>query len=206
MPAYRIRKIGLLDLVEIDDIGLAYDVNCWKRTHRTRVGNGQVSSALRLVPRRPRMKAKAKPEGYHTLNPILRVPNAAVALDFYKAAFNANEDFRREMQGRLLIALIMIGDSRIMISDQQNDPDKVSGGDPRGNGLELKIYVDGVDEVFRRAIGCGATEETAVQDSYWGERSGSLVDPFGFTWRLAEFLEDVPHEEIERRMREDAAN
>src|SRR5215218_11244388 len=92
-------------------------------------------------PGRPRMKAKATPQGYHTLNPILRVPNAAVALDFYKGAFNAKEDFRREMHGKLLIAVIMIGDSRLMISDQQNDPDKVSGGDPRGNGLDLKIYV-----------------------------------------------------------------
>ena len=152
------------------------------------------------------MKAKATPQGYHTLNPILRVPNAAVALDFYKGAFNAKEDFRREMHGKLLIAVIMIGDSRLMISDQQNDPDKVSGGDPRGNGLDLKIYVDGVDEVYRRAIECGATEEEAVQGNYWGERSGSLVDPFGFTWRVAEFLEDLPHEEIERRMREKAAN
>ena len=152
------------------------------------------------------MKAKAIPQGYHTLNPILRVPNAAAALDFYKAAFDAKEDFRREMHGRLLIVVIMIGDSRLMISDQQNDPGKVSGGDPKGNGLDLKIYVDGVDEVFSRAIGCGATEEEAIQDSYWGERSGSLVDPFGFTWRLAEFREDVPHEEIERRMRQKAAN
>ncbi|MET0530102.1 MAG: VOC family protein [Microvirga sp.] len=147
------------------------------------------------------MKAKGTPQGYHTLNPILRVPNAAAALNFYETAFNAKEDFRREMHGKLLIAVIIIGDSRLLISDQGNNPDKISGGDPRGNGLDLKIYVDGVDKVFHRAIRCGASEEEAVRDTDWGERSGSVVDPFGFTWRLAELLDDVPHEEIERRMR-----
>ncbi|MDQ0466014.1 PhnB protein [Caulobacter ginsengisoli] len=151
------------------------------------------------------MKAKATPPGYHTLNPILRVPNAAVAVDFYKAAFGATEDFRREMHGRLLVAVILIGDSRLMISDGRNDPAKVSGGNPRGNGLDLKIYVDDLDTVFRRAIENGATQEEALEAKYFGERSGSLVDPFGFTWRLAEFLEEVPHAEIERRMREAAS-
>ena len=150
------------------------------------------------------MRAKATPPGYHTLNPILWVPDAAAALDFYKAAFDATEDFRREMQGRLLVAVILIGDSRLMISDLRNDPDRVGAGLARSDVLELKIYVDDVDAVFRRAIEQGATQAETVGDKYFGERSGALVDPFGFTWRLAEFLEDIPHQEIERRMREAA--
>lgn len=146
------------------------------------------------------MKAKATPEGYHTLYPILRVADAAAALDFYTRAFGATEDFRREIDGRLLVVVIMIGDSRLMISDARNEPDRTAGGDPRGNGLTLKIYVDGVDDVFRRAIRNGATADEPLADQYFGERTGSLTDPFGFAWRLAEFREDVPHEEIERRM------
>jgi PhnB protein len=147
------------------------------------------------------MRAKATPQDYQSLNPILRVPDAREAVGFYSTAFGLIEDFRREMDGRLLIVVGFIGDSRIMISDRQNDPDKTSGGDPRGNGLELKIYVDEVDRVFQRAIACGAREESPLETKDWGERSGSIVDPFGFTWSLAEFLEEVPHDEIERRMR-----
>ncbi len=127
------------------------------------------------------MRAKATPEGYHTLNPFLRVADAAAALHFYKTAFGAKEDFRREMHGRLLIAVIKIGDSRLMISDRTNEPEKVAGGDPRGNGLGLKIYVDDVDDVFRRAIDAGATEAEPLQDHFFGERSGEVTDPFGFT-------------------------
>jgi PhnB protein len=150
------------------------------------------------------MRASATPQGYHTLNPFLRVADAAAALAFYKQAFGAREDFRREMAGRLLLAVIVIGDSRLMISDQVNEPDKVAGGDPRGNGLGLKIYVDDVDLVFRRAIEAGAREEVPLKDHFFGERSGDVTDPFGFTWRLAQFVEDLPHEEIERRMHQEA--
>lgn len=150
------------------------------------------------------MKAKATPEGYHTLNPFLRVADAAAAVDFYKTAFGAKEDFRREMHGRLLLAVIMLGDSRVMVSDRINEPEKIAGGDPRGNGLGLKIYVDDVDDVFRRALDAGAMEAEPLEDHFFGERSGEVTDPFGFTWRLAQFVEDVPHAEIERRMRQDA--
>lgn len=144
---------------------------------------------------------KATPEGYHTLNPFLRVTDAAAAVDFYKIAFDAKEDFRREMHGRLLLAVIMIGDSRVMVSDRINEPEKIAGGDPRGNGLGLKIYVDNVDAIFGRAIDAGAREAEPLKDHFFGERSGEITDPFGFTWRLAQFVEDVPHAEIERRMR-----
>jgi PhnB protein len=113
------------------------------------------------------MRAKATPEGYHTLNPFLRVADTAAALHFYKTAFGAKEDFRREMHGRL-----MIGDSRLMISDHTNEPEKVAG----------------------------ATEAEPLKDHFFGERSGDVTDPFGFTWRLAQFVEDVPHAEIERRI------
>jgi PhnB protein len=95
----------------------------------------------------------------------------------------------------------MIGDSHLMLAAQHVQPKKTAGGNPRGNGLGLKIYVDAVDRVFQRALDAGAKVEEPVQDQFFGERSGDLTDPFGFTWRLAELLEELPHDEIERRMR-----
>lgn len=145
-----------------------------------------------------------QPEGYHALNPILRVGDAAAALRFYQAAFGAREDFRREMDGKLLIAVILIGDSRVMISDRSNEPGKNFGPDTSAGSLELKIYVDDVNATYGRAIEAGATGEEPVRNEYWGERIGSLTDPFGFSWRLAQFIEEVPHDEIEKRMHADA--
>ena len=142
-----------------------------------------------------------KPQGYTTLNVILRVPDTAAALAFYREVLGAKEDFRREMEGKLLLAVLELGETRLMVTDASNEPDKIAGGDPRGNGLVLKVYVDAVDDVFRRALVSGAREESSPEDHYFGERSASIIDPFGFTWRLAEFREDVPHDEIERRMR-----
>jgi len=150
------------------------------------------------------MRAKATPEGYHTLNPILRVTDVPLALVFYGKAFDAVEQFRREMHGRVLIAVITIGDSHVMIADRQVEPERPADGDPRGNGLSLKIYVDGVDEVFKRSIDAGATQIEPPTDQFFGERSGDVTDPFGYTWRLAQLLQELPHEEIERRMHERA--
>jgi PhnB protein len=116
----------------------------------------------------------------------------------------AVEEFRREMDGKVLIAVMLIDDSHVMLTAKDVEPTKPAGGNPLGNGIGLKVYVDGVDEVFRRSIDAGAKQEEAVQDRFFGERSGDVTDPFGFTWRLAQLIEEVPHEEIERRMREQA--
>lgn len=142
------------------------------------------------------------PAGYHAINPILRVEDAGAALDFYARAFGATEDFRREANGRLLLAVAKIGDGRIMLFDGQNEPPVPTGGDPRGNGLVLKLYVADVDHVFAQALAAGATEDMRVEDQYFGERSGTLTDPFGFSWQIATYKEEVPHDEIERNMRE----
>ena len=148
------------------------------------------------------MKRPIYPDGYHAINPILRVENAADALRFFIKAFGATEDFRREADGRLLLAMVKIGDSRVMLFDRANTPDQVAGGDPRGNGLILKLYVADVDTVFDAAIAAGATEREPVADTYFGERSGMLTDPFGFTWQVTEFREELPHSVIEQRMHE----
>lgn len=148
------------------------------------------------------MEKSIYPEGYHALNPILRVDDTAKALEFYEKAFGAEEDFRREAKGRLLLAVIKIGDSRVMLFDKQNEPEHATGGDPRGNGVMLKLYVENVDDTFEQATSLGAREESGVKDQYFGERSGILTDPFGFSWQIAQFKEQLPHEVIEQRMQD----
>ena len=142
------------------------------------------------------------PETYHAIMPILRVDDAGEAMAFFTKAFGATEDFRREAKGRLLLAVMKIGDSRIMVFDGANDPDQVTGGDPRGNGLMLKLYVADVDRAFAAALAEGAVQVEAVADRYFGERSGILTDPFGFSWQVAEFQEELGHDVIEKRMHE----
>lgn len=148
------------------------------------------------------MSKSTYPEGYHAINPVLRIDDAAKALEFYEHAFGAEEDFRREAKGRLLLVVIKLGDSRVMLFDKLNEPDHATGGDPRGNGIMLKLYVANVDDTFQQAITRGARAENGVKDQYFGERSGILTDPFGFTWQIAQFKEQLPHDVIEQRMQD----
>ncbi|HEV7608478.1 MAG TPA: VOC family protein [Steroidobacteraceae bacterium] len=147
------------------------------------------------------MKTDLYPKGYHAINPILRVDDVTRALEYYKHAFGATEDFRRELGGRMQLVVIKLGDSRVMLVDRKNEPRRTAGGDPRGNGLMLKLYVENADQTFARALQTGAREETPIEDQYFGERSGMLTDPFGFSWQIAEYKEEVPHDIIEQRMR-----
>jgi PhnB protein len=148
-----------------------------------------------------RLKTDLYPKGYHAINPILRVDDVTRALEYYKHAFGAIEDFRREVGGHMLLVVIKLGDSRIMLVDRKNEPRKTAGGDPRGNGLMLKLYVANAEQTFARALEAGAREETAVEDQNFGERSGTLTDPFGFSWQITEYREEVPRDIIEQRMR-----
>lgn len=147
------------------------------------------------------MPEQIYPDGYHAVMPILRVDSASEALKFFAAAFGAVEDFRREMERQLLLVVVKIGDCRLMLLDRANAPDQPTGGDPRGANLILKLYVANVDGVFQRAIGLGASQKEPIADQYFGERSGILMDPFGFSWQIAQFKEELPHDVIEQRMR-----
>jgi PhnB protein len=145
--------------------------------------------------------AKAIPEGYHTVTPYLIVKGAARALEFYKKAFNAQELFRLEGPGGSVgHAEIQIGDSRIMLADEFPDmgarsPDTI-GGSPVG----LCLYVEEVDALFKQAIDAGGKQERPVADQFYGDRSGTLRDPFGHQWTIATHKEDVSPEEMKRRM------
>jgi thioredoxin-dependent peroxiredoxin len=143
---------------------------------------------------------KPIPEGYHSVTAYLITKNAASAIEFYKTAFGAVELFRMDQpDGRVGHAEIKIGDSPIMLADEFPEMNHVSPQTLGGSPVSLMIYVEDVDTVFNRAIGAGASEQKPVQDQFYGDRSGSLIDPFGHIWHIATHTEDVSPEELEKR-------
>jgi PhnB protein len=143
---------------------------------------------------------KPIPDGYHSVTPYLIISGASKAIDYYKKAFGATELFRMEHEGKIGHAEIKIGDSPVMLSDEQpsmgyEGPEKL-GGSP----VSLMIYVEDVDKVYKQAISSGGTEVKGVQDQFYGDRSGTLKDPFGHVWHIATHKEDVAPEEMEKRI------
>lgn len=141
------------------------------------------------------------PEGYHSVTPYLAIRNAVEALDFYKRAFGATEKFRLMMpDGRLGHAEIQLGDSIIMLSGEFPEyggkvPETL-GGTP----VNIHLYVEDVDSFFKRAIEAGAKECKPVMDQFYGDRSGQLEDPFGHQWWVATHKENVPPDEMKKRL------
>lgn len=146
------------------------------------------------------MSVKAKPDGYQSITPYLSIHGAAEAIDFYKQAFDATERFRLSMpDGRIGHAEIVIGDSALMLSDPC-DQGILSGSQALpGAALALHLYVNDVDTQFARAVEAGAKVLMPVQDQFYGDRSGTLKDPFGHVWYLATHREDLSPEEIGQR-------
>jgi PhnB protein len=149
------------------------------------------------------MATKSIPAGYHSVTPYLIIKGAAAAIDFYKRAFGATELMRMESpDGRIGHAEIKIGDSAIMLADEYPEMGFRSPQSLGGAGVSLMVYLDDVDAVFDRAIDAGARELQPVKDQFYGDRSGTLQDPFGHLWTLATHMEDIPADEMERRSRE----
>jgi PhnB protein len=148
------------------------------------------------------MSVKPIPEGYHSVTPYLIVDGAADAIDFYARAFGAKEVLRMPMGDRIGHAEIRIGDSHVMLADEFPDMGHLGPKSRGGPTASLMIYLPDVDAAFTRAIAAGATEDRAVQDQFYGDRSGTLTDPFGHQWTLSTHVEDVSPEEMERRMAE----
>lgn len=147
------------------------------------------------------MPVKAIPEGYHSVTPYLIVRGAARAIDFYKLVFGATELLRIPgPNDTVMHAELKIGDSVIMLGDEPENGEHKSAQTLGGSPVSLMVYIEDVDAVFARAISAGAKEARAVQDQFYGDRSGNLVDPFGHTWTVSTHVEDVSQEEVERRM------
>ncbi|HYI64832.1 MAG TPA: VOC family protein [Allosphingosinicella sp.] len=146
------------------------------------------------------MSVSHKPEGYFSVTPYLIIDGAAEAIDYYKQAFAAEEVLRLPMGDRIGHAEIRIGDSHVMLADEFPEMDLLGPQSRGGATASLMIYTEDVDATFARAIAAGGTEEKAVQDQFYGDRSGTLIDPFGHRWTVATHVEDVAPDEIERRM------
>jgi PhnB protein len=148
--------------------------------------------------------ARAKsaiPEGYRSVTPHLVLDNAAPALDWYKKALGAEEIARAAgPDGKIMHAVLQIGDSRIFF----NDP-MMGGKGPKeigGSPASLWLYVEDCDAVFQRAVNAGAQTGMPMADQFWGDRCGSIQDPYGYSWTIATHKEDLTREEIEQRQAE----
>lgn len=147
------------------------------------------------------MAVKPIPQGYHSVTPYLIVQGAASAIDFYKKAFGATELLRMDGPGgKLMHAEIQIGDSPIMLADEFPEMGHRSPQALGGTPVSIALYVDNVDAVVPQAIAAGATVQRPLQDQFYGDRSATLVDPFGHVWTVATHKEDVPPEEMMKRM------
>jgi len=147
------------------------------------------------------MAAKPIPDGYHTATPYLILKDAARAIDFYKKAFGATELMRfAAPDGRVGHAEIKIGDSPIMLADEYPEMGFRGPQSLGGSAVCILLYFADVDAVADRAVAAGATLLKPVQDQFYGDRSGTLADPFGHVWTVATHKEDVSPEELHRRM------
>jgi PhnB protein len=144
---------------------------------------------------------KAIPDGYHSATPYLIVDGAARAIDFYKRAFGAKELLRIPAPGdRVGHAEIKVGDSVIMLADEHPEINARGPQHYGGSPVSILLYVADVDALFKQAVAAGGTEVRPVADHFYGDRSGTLKDPFGHSWHLSTHTEDVSPEELNRRM------
>ena len=147
------------------------------------------------------MAVKAIPDGYYSLTPYLVVKGAAEALEFYKKAFGATETLRMPGPGgRIMHAEIKIGDSVLMLSDENPERQQLSPVTLGGSGSSVMLYTSDVDATINQAAAAGATVVMPPMDMFWGDRMGNLKDPFGHCWAIATHKEDVPPEEMGKRM------
>lgn len=146
------------------------------------------------------MAVQPIPEGYHSLQIYLAVEDAAKAIDFYKQAFGAEETVRMPgPEGTIGHAELQIGDSKLMLSDPFPQSTVRPVSERGGPTASVFMYVDDADALFERAQAAGATVETPLENMFWGDRFGTLSDPFGNVWSVATHIEDVPEDEMAER-------
>jgi PhnB protein len=144
---------------------------------------------------------KAIPDGYNTLTPYLSLSDAAKAIEFYKAALGATELYRLPMPGgKIAHAELQIGNSRIMLSDEMPDWGNKSAKTYGGTPVGLCIYTENVDALAERFVKAGGKLVKPLENQFYGDRSGQFEDPEGYKWTLAQHVEDVSPEEMQRRM------
>lgn len=150
--------------------------------------------------RKPR-RVQAIPAGYHSITPYLIVNGGGAALEFYKNAFGAKEKVRMPApNGRIGHAEILIGTSRVMLADE--NPEMGARAPQPGStpSVSVLLYVKDVDKVFERAISIGARVERPLKNEFYGDRTGTLIDPYGHRWHIHTHIEEVSPKEMQRRL------
>jgi PhnB protein len=146
------------------------------------------------------MATQPIPEGYHTVTPYLAVEDATEAIEYYTKAFDAKERVRMETpDGKVGHAELEIGDSIVMLSDPFPQASTKPPNELGGTTVSVFMYVEDVDAVVKKAVDAGAMVTMEVADQFWGDRFGSVKDPFGHLWSIATHVEDVPPEEMAER-------
>jgi PhnB protein len=144
---------------------------------------------------------QARPDGYPVVTPYLIVRDAAAAIMFYQRVFGARERMRMPAPGgRVGHAELEFGESLIMLADEAPEHHAVAPGDGDARSVSIHVYVPDSDAVMREAERAGASVREPVTDKFYGDRSGSFLDPFGHVWHVATHVEDVPEDEMHRRI------
>jgi len=143
---------------------------------------------------------KAIPEGFHSVTPYLVFKDARTAIEFYKRAFGAQERFAMPgPDGKgVMHAELQIGNSIIMMSEEYPQQPCKSAETAGGSPVSFYLYLENVDEAFKIALEAGAEARMPVQEMFWGDRAGTLQDPFGYSWTLATHSKDLTMEEIQQ--------
>jgi PhnB protein len=142
-----------------------------------------------------------KPRDYHSVTPYLALRDAKAALDFYARAFGAELVLKLDLpDGSIAHAELRIGDSILMMSEENAEWGNRSPHALGGSPVSMMIYVADVDAAFAQALAAGAEQLKPVEDQFYGDRTGTLKDPYGYQWTLATHVEDVSTEEAQRRM------
>jgi PhnB protein len=145
-------------------------------------------------------KVKPIPDGYRNVTPYLIIDGAAKAIDFYKKVFGATEKMRMPSPGgKVGHAELTLGDSMIMLADEHPDMGHRGPRAYAGSAVSLMVYVPDVDATVKAAIADGAKVVRGVENQFYGDRSGTIEDPFGHQWHVATHVEDVPPDEMAKR-------
>jgi PhnB protein len=149
---------------------------------------------------------KPIPDGMHSVTPHLTCAGAADAIEFYKKAFGAVELSRLPgPQGKLMHAMIRIGDSAVMLVDESPECGMLSPKSLKGSAVTIHLYVENADATVESAVNAGAKITMPVQDMFWGDRYGALEDPFGHRWSVGTHIRDVSMEDMQKAMQKMAA-
>src|SRR6267378_969240 len=161
------------------------------------------AKAKQRGPARKATKVSPIPRGYHAVTAYLSVQNGAQALDYYKRAFGAKELVRMPMpDGKVGHAEIKIGDSHVMLADEMPNMGFVAPPSRGGTTVQLHLYVRDVDTTVRQAVAAGGKLTRPIEDKFYGDRAGTIEDPYGHVWYIATHKEDVAPKEMKRRMDE----